>query len=48
MMVFDGYGDGEERNWGCEMWNEKIENSEKWMREYYLTDWDSDYVSEVV
>jgi len=25
-MTFDDFGDGEDRNWGCEMWKEKIEN----------------------
>jgi len=23
MMAFDDYGDGEERYWKCEIWNEK-------------------------
>jgi len=29
--MIDDYGDGEEKDWGCEMWNEKRENSEKWI-----------------
>jgi len=29
MMVIDDYGDGEERDRGCELWKEKRENLEK-------------------
>jgi len=29
MKVIDGYGDGKERDRGCEMWKEKRENLEK-------------------
>jgi len=29
MMTIDGYGDGEERDQGCEMRKEKRENLEK-------------------
>ena len=29
VMVIDGYGDGKERDWGCEMWKEKREL--KWL-----------------